>query len=93
MKAGTAAANRNDEEVLTREMATSAKRPREGGLMLDPVSVLSLATAVPPHVLDQQEVARRMMAAFGGCFERNPQLCDIFVNAGIERRYSARPIE
>jgi alkylresorcinol/alkylpyrone synthase len=61
--------------------------------MLDPVSLLSLATAVPPHVLEQREVARRMLAAFGSCFERNPQLSDIFVNAGIVRRYSVRPIE
>lgn len=61
--------------------------------MLHPVSLLSLATAVPPYVLEQQEVARRMLAAFGSCFERNPQLSDIFVNAGIERRYSVRPIE
>jgi alkylresorcinol/alkylpyrone synthase len=61
--------------------------------MLHPVSLLSLATAVPPHVLEQREVASRMLAAFGGCFERNPQLSDIFVNAGIERRYSVRPIE
>jgi len=61
--------------------------------MQEPVSMLSLATAVPPHVLEQDEVARRIRATFGRFFERNPQLCDVFVNSGIDRRYSVRPID
>jgi alkylresorcinol/alkylpyrone synthase len=61
--------------------------------MTAPVSMLGLATAVPPHALDQTEVARRAEAMFGHTLARFPQLAEVFVNAGIERRYSARPID
>lgn len=57
------------------------------------VSLLGLATAVPPHRLEQADVegiARRM---FAESFARYPKLADVFVNAGIERRYSVRPLE
>lgn len=62
-------------------------------LMTAPVSVLGQATAVPPHRLDQAEVARRAKEIFGRLFGRYPGLTDVFVNAGIERRYSVKPIE
>ena len=61
--------------------------------MIDPVSMLGHATAVPPHVLDQAAVAGRMRDVFGGLFKRYPGLTDVFTNTGIERRYSVRPIE
>ncbi len=61
--------------------------------MVDPVSVLAYATAVPPHVLKQAQVAERMRGVFPRAFSRYPGLADVFVNAGIERRYSARPLE
>jgi alkylresorcinol/alkylpyrone synthase len=61
--------------------------------MTDPVSMLGLATAVPPYVLEQAEVAIRAEAIFGNTFARFPQLAEVFKNAGIERRYSARPID
>jgi alkylresorcinol/alkylpyrone synthase len=61
--------------------------------MTRPVAMLGLATAVPPHVLEQTEVARRAEAAFGDTFARFPQLADVFLNTGIERRHAARPID
>ena len=61
--------------------------------MVAPVSVLALATAVPPHVLAQNEVASRAHAMFGGVFRRYPKLTDVFAHAGIERRYSVCPID
>jgi alkylresorcinol/alkylpyrone synthase len=61
--------------------------------MIEPVSVLAQATAVPPHVLDQTAVAERVQAVFKRLFGRYPGLADVFTNAGIERRYSVRPIE
>jgi alkylresorcinol/alkylpyrone synthase len=57
------------------------------------VSMLGLATAVPPHALEQTEVARRAETAFADTFARFPQLADVFRNTGIERRYAARPID
>ncbi len=58
-----------------------------------PVTVLGLATAVPPHMLEQSAVAGMARRMFATSFARYPKLADVFVNAGIERRYSVRPME
>ena len=58
-----------------------------------PVTMLGLATAVPPHRLEQSAVADVARRVYAGSFARYPKLADVFVNAGIERRYSVRPIE
>jgi alkylresorcinol/alkylpyrone synthase len=53
----------------------------------------SLATAVPPHVLDTDHVvkqAARIFARFGDEFER---MLPVFTNTGINRRYSVCPTE
>jgi alkylresorcinol/alkylpyrone synthase len=59
--------------------------------MILPVSVLALSTAVPPHRLDQGDVARRARRIFAQVFARFPQLDDVFVNAGIAHRYAVCP--
>jgi alkylresorcinol/alkylpyrone synthase len=56
-----------------------------------PVSLLALSTAVPPHRLDQADVARRTRRMFERTFTRFPQLDDVFVNAGIAHRYTVCP--
>jgi alkylresorcinol/alkylpyrone synthase len=61
--------------------------------MTHPVSILGQATALPPHLLDQKAVAKRVQALFQRLFGRYPGLTEVFTNAGIERRYSVRPIE
>ena len=61
--------------------------------MQSPVSMLSLATAVPPFQLEQTEVAAFARRIYGTAFNRFPKLADVFVNAGIDRRYSVRPME
>ena len=58
-----------------------------------PVSLLALETAVPPHQLEQSAVADVARRIYAKSFARYPNLADVFVNAGIERRYSVRPIE
>lgn len=58
-----------------------------------PVTLLALATAVPPHVLEQKAVADFARRIYARPFARYPQLADVFVNAGIERRHSVRPLE
>jgi len=52
----------------------------------------SLATAVPPHRLDQGNVVARVEQLFGRSpdFER---LVQVYANSGIECRYSVMPIE
>ena len=58
-----------------------------------PVTLLALATAVPPNTLEQPAVADFARCIYAKSFARYPKLADVFVNAGIERRYSVRPIE
>lgn len=52
----------------------------------------AIATAVPPYALDQDDVARRVQVQFSdsAVVER---LMPVFANAGIDRRYSAVPID
>ena len=57
------------------------------------VSLLGLATALPPHRLEQADVAAIARRKFAKSFARFPKLADVFVNSGIERRYSVRPLE
>ncbi len=61
--------------------------------MAPPVHVLSIATAVPPHQLDQHAVADAAREVYARTFTRFPRLAEVFTNAGIERRYSVRPLE
>jgi alkylresorcinol/alkylpyrone synthase len=58
-----------------------------------PVTLLGLATAVPPNHLEQLAVADFARRIYAKAFARYPKLADVFVNSGIERRYSVRPIE
>jgi alkylresorcinol/alkylpyrone synthase len=53
---------------------------------------MAVATAVPPFVLDQSDVARRVEYVFGSQRDVS-RLIPIFGNAGISRRYSCVPVE
>jgi alkylresorcinol/alkylpyrone synthase len=61
--------------------------------MSAPVSVLGLATAVPDHVIEQSAVVEVAQRIYAKMFTRYPRLADVFANAGIERRYSVRPLD
>ena len=54
--------------------------------------LVSLATAVPPHRLDQSNVVARVQQLFGRSpdFER---LIQVYANSGIDCRYSVMPFE
>jgi alkylresorcinol/alkylpyrone synthase len=58
-----------------------------------PVTLLGLATAVPPNLLEQSAVAARARHIYAKSIDRYPKLADVFVNAGIERRYSVCPMD
>jgi alkylresorcinol/alkylpyrone synthase len=58
-----------------------------------PVTLLALATAVPSHALEQSSIIELARRIYAKPFARYPKLADVFANAGIERRYSVRPIE
>ncbi|HTX58647.1 MAG TPA: type III polyketide synthase [Verrucomicrobiae bacterium] len=55
--------------------------------------ILSVATAVPPYELDQDDVTRRVRLALGPRSSQIMRLLPLFANTGIERRYSCVPIE
>ena len=58
-----------------------------------PCSLLSLATAVPPHVIEQQDAKIRAREAFGGNKALFDRLAGVFDNAGIARRHIVAPQE
>jgi alkylresorcinol/alkylpyrone synthase len=58
-----------------------------------PCSLLSLATAVPPHVVEQAEAKARAREAFGGRKALFDRLSGVFDNAGIARRHIVAPLD
>jgi alkylresorcinol/alkylpyrone synthase len=54
-------------------------------------SLLSLATAVPPHTVEQAEAKARARKAFGGNKAVFDHLSRVFDNAGIARRHIVAP--
>lgn len=58
-----------------------------------PVTLHAIATATPPHVLNQDDVENRSRAVFAGRGEAFDRLLPVYRNAGIDTRYSCVPIE
>ena len=58
-----------------------------------PSSLLSLATAVPPHVIAQADAKSTARDAFGGRPALFDRLSGVFDNAGIDRRHIVAPID
>jgi alkylresorcinol/alkylpyrone synthase len=58
---------------------------------MQPCSLLSLATAVPPHVIEQHEAKSLAREAFGGKRALFDRLAGVFDNAGIARRHIVAP--
>jgi alkylresorcinol/alkylpyrone synthase len=56
-----------------------------------PCSILSLATAVPPQVVEQHEAKARAREAFGGKKALFDRLAGVFDNAGIAQRHIVAP--
>ena len=56
-----------------------------------PCSILSLATAVPPQVVEQHEAKALAREAFGGKKALFDRLSSVFDNAGIARRHIVAP--
>ena len=59
--------------------------------MTRPCSLLSLATAVPPYVVEQTEAKVRAREAFGGNKALFDRLSGVFDNTGISRRHIVAP--
>src|SRR4051794_2816935 len=61
--------------------------------MTRPCTLLSLATAVPPYVVEQHEAKAIGRRAFGGKAALFERLSGVFDNAAIAKRHLAAPPE
>jgi alkylresorcinol/alkylpyrone synthase len=61
--------------------------------MTEPVQLLSLATASPPHDLGQAEVIEAANQVFAGRFPQFERMAPVFAHAGVRRRQVAMPVE
>ena len=59
--------------------------------MMQPCSLLSLATAVPPHVIEQHDAKTLGREAFGGRPALFDRLSTVFDNAGSAQRLIDAP--
>jgi alkylresorcinol/alkylpyrone synthase len=61
--------------------------------MLEPVQLLSLATASPPHELRQEEVVEIARSVFAPRFPQFERMVPVFRNAGVRTRQLVMPVE
>src|SRR5437763_1405334 len=73
--------------------ANARRRASRPDLSARPVALLALATASPPHVIEQEIAIREAPRVFGRTFDCHPGLIEVFRHAGIVRRRVVRPLE
>lgn len=61
--------------------------------MLHNATLKGIATAVPPHLLRQNDVVAAAREIFGSRSRDFDRLAPVFTNAGIDERYSSAPID
>jgi len=61
--------------------------------MVRSVSLVSVASAVPPHCIEQRDAAAAAHRGFAARFGDFERLARVFVSSGIHRRYAVRPID
>jgi alkylresorcinol/alkylpyrone synthase len=90
----------------TSHLRAAGNYPRRGGVifgvgmvpdrrilsMLAAPRLLSIATALPPYPLHQDDVIERVKLLFGGA-QALDRLLPVFTNTGIRTRYSCVPLE
>jgi alkylresorcinol/alkylpyrone synthase len=54
-------------------------------------NLLSIGTAVPPHILTQEEIAERTRRVFGLRMPEYERIAPVFETAGIVKRHAVRP--
>jgi alkylresorcinol/alkylpyrone synthase len=60
---------------------------------MEPVGLLSLATAVPPHRLLQSDAASMARQIFGGRLLQSDRILQVFETAGVRCRYTVKPAD
>ncbi len=61
--------------------------------MPDPITLVSIATATPPHRIGQREATLAAYDSFAARFDGFDHLARVFDSAGIRSRYLAQPLE
>ena len=61
--------------------------------MSECVKLVSLATAVPPYVLSQSDVAAAADQCFGRRYDEFERVAQVFKSSGIRRRHAVRPLD
>ena len=61
--------------------------------MSEPVTLVSISTAVPPYRVDQGEAALAVRDCFAARFDDFDRLARVFQSAGIRSRHLVRPLE
>jgi alkylresorcinol/alkylpyrone synthase len=61
--------------------------------MIPPAKLVSIATAVPEHILEQSDAAKAAHVGFAGRYGDFERLGSVFTNSGIRRRYTVRPLD
>jgi alkylresorcinol/alkylpyrone synthase len=61
--------------------------------MPESVKLVSIATTVPPYLLEQRDAAAAARRGFGGRYDDFEHVARVFMSSGIRRRYAVRPIE
>ncbi len=60
--------------------------------MVGSVGIVAVATAVPPHILMQADVAATAQVLFANRFDHYDRLATVFETAGVKRRQAVRPL-
>jgi alkylresorcinol/alkylpyrone synthase len=61
--------------------------------MSRPAKLVSIATAVPPYVFEQRDVAAAAHRGFAGRYDDFERVARVFKSSGIRQRYAVRPME
>jgi alkylresorcinol/alkylpyrone synthase len=61
--------------------------------MTQSVKLVSVASAVPPYILEQRDVAAAAHRAFALRYTDFERLARVFKTSGIRRRYAVCPVE
>lgn len=61
--------------------------------MIFPAAIVGLATATPPHVLWQRDVAATARAMFGARYADFERMAKVFETTGVIKRHSAVPLD
>jgi alkylresorcinol/alkylpyrone synthase len=64
-----------------------------GSSMSQSVKLVSIATAVPPYVLNQHDAASAARRGFADRYDDFERVARVFKSSGIRQRYAVRPIE